>query len=1202
MKVLFDLQALQNESRNRGIGRYVKSLFDALARRSDIALYGLLNGAMHDTLGPAMAHAAAKIGEQRVFVFPGLAETSEHISENRGRRLLGEAAYETFVASIGCDVLLAGSVVEGFGDDTCLSLRARDAQYLKAVVLYDLIPLIEPDKYLGCSKTKAWYSERIRQIEAADLSLAISASSRGEALTYLETPPDRSVAISTAIDATLFRPEGSDSAGILARLNITKPFVMHASAIEPRKNFDGLVKAFAALPAGVRDKHQLVLVGKASPEMSAYLQGVAHAAGVPEGDLIMPGFVPDDDLARLYRSCRLFVFPSLHEGFGLPALEAMACGCPTIGSNSTSLPEVIGNSRLTFDPSDTAAMSDLMLRLLTDVGVWRRARAHALRHAATFSWDGVAERAIDALRANLAGRAPAGPPAFPSAQRMADRIGNRIDLKDFHQGDLAALARCLVGAEDELVTKLAAAVPKKRKTWRIEGPFDSTYSLALVNRETARALSDLGWQVALHSTEGPGDFTANPYFLAENPDLAVFHDLAAKSDHRRSFAVSRMLYPPRVTDMNGSINALHHYAWEETGFPQAWADDFNASLTMMTTLSRHVEKVMVDNGISVPMVTSGCGVDHWDRVVPDADFEVTARSFRFLHVSSCFPRKGVDAMLEAYEAAFTIDDDVSLIIKTFENPHNDVKELIATRQSRNGRFPNVVLNVGDLTDAQLKSLYSQCDVMVGPSHAEGYGLPFAEAMLSGIPVITTNWGGQLDFCNTGNSWLVDYRFERANSHFGLWASAWARVDIQALAQALKKSHEASPETRAAMAARGREQLLARHQWSHVAQRLTAAAAILPQTSPHDPRIGWITTWHSKCGIATYSKHLIDALPGNIAVFSPENEARLAGRDHSKRVWRLSKSRSRLDRVLDHADAKAINVFIIQFNFGFYNHADLTNFIARAKDQGKTVLICLHSTVFPLEVPDPENYQLAWLAPALAECDRVLVHSIDDLNRLKDLNLIDNVALFPHGALRRKDEIAPRSKADVPTIATYGFALPHKGLPELLEAARLLHDSGRQIRLRMVNAEYPVPVSAELIDQLKQKIHQFSLAEWVELHTQFLPDDKSLDLLIDSDLLVFPYQDTAESASGAVRYGMAAARPVAVTPLDIFADLKGATFRMAGTSPTDLASGIATALDAIAGNTQDAVAIAEKAERWRHQHNYDVIARRLFNLCKALANR
>jgi glycosyltransferase involved in cell wall biosynthesis len=1204
VKLLFDLQALQNESRDRGIGRYVRSLFDAMAKRTDVELYALLNGAMSDTLGAAERHIASRIGSDRILVFPGIGETKLEVSDNLNRWRLSQAAYEAFVAEAGPDVLLTGSVVEGFIDGTSLSLKSPNAPYFKATILYDLIPLMDVDKYLSWDKARDWYFDRIGHVEAADIVLAISESSRGECLQFLDFKPQQAVAISTAIDGTVFNTTGAATRQLLEKMGITKPFVMHTSAIEPRKNFQGLVRAFAALPSKVRNNHQLVLVGNANPAARAELLDLAAQLGLDSGSIAMPGFVPDPDLAQLYRSCRLFVFPSFHEGFGLPALEAMACGCPTIGSNTTSIPEVIGDPAYTFDPTETAAITKAMQHLLTDDQAWRKAKAHAVKQASKFSWDGVADSAVAALKLGLEARSSKRPSDFPSAKRMAMHVADRVDLRECQPDDLEAIAKCLVAAEDELVTKLAAALNKQDMRWRIEGPFDSSYSLALVNRETARAMAELGWTVDLHSTEGPGDFPANPQFLSVNPDLATMYDRAFKSSHEQSFAVSRLLYPPRVNDMAAPVNALHHYAWEESGFPQDWVDEFNSHLTMLTTLSTHVEKIMIDNGVSVPMVTGGCGVDHWDRVKADEDFSLKARGFRFLHVSSCFPRKGIDALLSAYGEAFTFDDDVTLVIKTFDNPHNDVRQQLADLRIRNARYPHVVTIFDDLSDGELKSIYNQCDVLVGPSFAEGYGLPFAEAMLSGIPVITTNWGGQLDFCNAGNSWLVDYHFERARTHFGLWASAWARVDVSSLAQAMRDAHGTDPSMRAEMAARGRSQLLARHRWKHVAERLTAAAATLPKAQRREPRIGWISSWHSKCGIAGYSQHLVDAMDGDITVFAPMNETPLIGKDISIRCWRQTKQDSDLWRVYSHPKSRDIDCFVIQFNYGFFNHTDLSRFIMHAKASAKSVVICLHSTVDPTNVADIEKYGLAWLVPALAQCDRILVHSCDDLNRLKLLGLVDNVCLFPHGVVRREAaaSIEAQGNSDLPVIATYGFALPHKGLPETIEALRLLHDRGHKVRLRMVNAEYPVAASAQLIASLKDRIRDLDLVNYVDLHNRFVSDEESFALLTDCDLLLFPYQNTGESSSAAVRYGLATERPVAVTPLAIFGDVEGATFRLSGTRPTDLADGIAKVLEAIAGNTPEAAAIAVNADKWRIQHDYRAVGRRLANMCKALANR
>lgn len=1203
MKLLFDLQALQNDSRSRGIGRYVRSLFDALARRDDIELYALLNGAFEDTLAHLRSDAIARIGADRVLVFPGLKSTGDQFPENKGRRWMSEALYEAFVAQSGCDALLVGSVVEGFRCDTTVSLATPDTPYVTSAILYDLIPMTDPPHYLGEKFADSWYADRIRHMSAADVLLAISDYSSREAIELLKKPASAVAVISTAFDPAVFAPAESPRPEEMVRLGVTKPFVMHSSAVDERKNFEGLIDAFAALPHAVRSAHQLVLVGMIAPGVESSLRARAVAAGIATTDVVITGHVSDADLLELYRGCRLFVFPSFYEGFGLPPLEAMACGSPAIGSNVTSIPEVIGDPAYTFDPRNTADLSELMGRLLTDETEWAKARNHAISHAASFTWDSVAASAVEAFRVAAAARKlPARSTSYPSAKALITHVASRVDLTLWSQSDIEQLACCLVAAEDELIASNANAIAAQGRTWRVEGaPFDSTYSLALVNRETARAMAELGWQVELQNGEGAENSPVNPEFLAANPDLVPMHRRAAERGRDGSYGTSRLNYPPRVADMTGQIKALHHYAWEETGYPQNWIDDFNSHLTMMTTLATHIEKIMIDNGVCVPLVTSGCGVDHWERIQPDGDFRVAARSFRFLHVSSCFPRKGVDALLSAYGKAFSIDDDVSLVIKTFDNPHNDLRAQLKALQEQNARYPHVVLIFGDISDAQLKALYSQCHVMVGPSFAEGYGLPFAEAMLTGIPVITTNWGGQLDFCNDGNSWLVDYRFERASSHLGVWSSAWARVDVESLVQAMRDARTTSPARRAAMAARGREQLLARHKWTDVARRLSAAAATLPAQLPRDPHIGWISTWHSKCGIATYSQHLVEAMPGKVTVFAPEKEATLAGPDRSLRLWRQSKSLSQLGRILSSAAADDVDVFVIQFNFGFFNHADLANFIYQAKDRGKKVIITLHAT-YKINLAPFENFQLDYIAPALAACDRILVHSISDLNNLKALGLVENVALFPHGVLRRHDTPAPRITRREATIATYGFALPHKGLTEVVDAVRLLRERGRKVRLKMVNAEYPAPESISLVAHLKEKIANHGLGAHVEMHNQFLSDEDSLALLTDADLVVFPYQHTEESASGAVRYGMAVERPVAVTPLPIFDDLHGATFRLPGTSPTDLANGIASALDALATATPELARIEENAERWREQHDYQVVGRRLFNICKALANR
>ncbi|MFL6725632.1 MAG: glycosyltransferase [Sphingomicrobium sp.] len=1191
-RIVFDLQALQNGSRGRGIGRYVLHLFRALAAESRVELYGLINAGLTEHFHDASTTVRNIVGDEHLLIFEGIHPTREIEDENLERRLYTEAAYEEFLASLDFDTLLVGSLFEGFTDETNVSLKGSG--YHKSVILYDLIPLVDPERFLGWDKTYRWYHSRLSHLAQADTLLAISKSARDEALDHLRWDPERIVAIGTATDPDIFHHRLARDSSILDRLGIDRSFLMHASAFEERKNFDGLIRAFAALPRELRDQYQVVLAGNANDEVRKHLQGIAESEGLRERDVVFTGYVSDSDLAQLYRHCTLFVFPSFHEGFGLPVLEAMSSGCPAIGSNRSSIPEVIGRADLLFDPADSDEMSALIARLLCNEAELKSAARHAVKQSKSFAWKKIASLARNAITAHGKRKRLPQLSLEDSVRQIARRRrGHRLEAADAQM-----LARALARNQQQAFAQVGRSAAASRPSWRIEGPFDSSYSLALLNRETARALNKLGYKVSLHSTEGPGDFDPNPTFLAANADLLNFHvqsQVVSEPD-----VVSRLLYPPRVYDMPGRVKALHHYAWEETGFPQEWVQSFNSSLTMMTCLSRHVQKIMVDNGVAVPLATSGCGVDHWERIEADSTYSLAAKTFRFLHVSSCFPRKGLDLLLEAYGTAFDCNDDVSLVIKTFDNPHNAVRSQLEEAQRTNWRFPHVELVFADLSDAELKALYGQCDVMVGPSCAEGYGLPFAEAMLSGLPVITTNWGGQLDFCNEGNSWLVDFEFERARTHFGVWSSAWARAKPSALTAAMQKAVNTPIELRREMANRGRRQLLDSHKWSDVALRLSAASAVLPRYERRAPKVGWMTTWGSRCGIASASAHLLEKFNLQTVVFAPSNEDHLADGAGVVRCWGLAKENATYDEIHKRCSEAGIGVLIIQFNYTFYDHRALAELIGKCRDDNIRVLIILHSTT---DTPDPrvELFQLRYLRAGLAKCDRILVHSVADLNRLKLLGVVENVALFPLGTVECESPRLVRTNR-VETVASYGFALPGKGLEQLLDAVGLLHQRGRMIRLRLVNAEYPLDVSREIIEKLRNRVVELSLSDWVEHDHEYLSDEESLRLLQDSDLAVFAYQGTGESASAAVRFGLAAQIPVAVTPIPIFDDLGEAVFRFDGTGPEQIADGIERLLDELRHPSSLVNSVAEAADRWRSQHSYASVATRLGNMCVALVNQ
>lgn len=402
MHIVIDLQGAQSSgSRHRGIGNYSEELALTLARlvqgKHRISL--VLNLAFAETIDPIREAFSGLIAAQDVHIWQPLTPCCAHDSANAWRRTASEALYATFLRTLKPDVLLVTSLFEGFVDDALIGIQDGGDIYATAVVLYDLIPYIYPKPYLENPSVLAWYHNRIAHARHADLLLTISESSRQEALNYLGSEDVQVVNISSAINPR-FRvaPEtDSEAEMVRARYGLHRPFVMYTGGIDHRKNVEGLIAAYATLPAALRAEHHLAVVCSANEHARKKLTDLAARHGLAADELVLTGFVPDDDLVALYNLCTLFVFPSWHEGFGLPALEAMACGAPTIASNCSSLPEVIGWEEALFDPLDTAEIARAITRGLTDVGFRTQLKAHAAQQARQFSWEATARRALAAL-------------------------------------------------------------------------------------------------------------------------------------------------------------------------------------------------------------------------------------------------------------------------------------------------------------------------------------------------------------------------------------------------------------------------------------------------------------------------------------------------------------------------------------------------------------------------------------------------------------------------------------------------------------------------------------------------------------------------------------------------------------------------------------------------------------------------------------
>lgn len=401
MRIVIDLQGAQSTgSRNRGIGRYSISLSKAIIRnRGNHEIIIVLNGFFPDTIESIRADFYALLPQGSIRVWDALEPVNSLNADNDWRRESAELVREAFIANLKPDMLLVTSLFEGLDDDAVTSIGSLTQSIPTATILYDLIPYIHRSPYLDNPVVEVWYEAKLEHMRHSNILLSISESSRQEGLCHLGFPEKDIVNISTAADVQ-FQPQAIGSQQeieIRNRYNLQRPYVMYTGGIDHRKNIEGLIRAYARLPKVLRAEHQLAIVCSIQQPSREALEALAKEQGLAADELILTGFVTEDDLPILYNLCKVFVFPSWHEGFGLPALEAMSCGRAVIGANTSSVPEVIGRDDALFDPNSDKAIAKKMEQVLIDDTFRLDLEHYGLEQAKKFTWDKSAIRAIAAF-------------------------------------------------------------------------------------------------------------------------------------------------------------------------------------------------------------------------------------------------------------------------------------------------------------------------------------------------------------------------------------------------------------------------------------------------------------------------------------------------------------------------------------------------------------------------------------------------------------------------------------------------------------------------------------------------------------------------------------------------------------------------------------------------------------------------------------
>lgn len=801
MRLVVDLQSAQSGSRHGGIGRYSMDLLKGMIRQSgEHDIHVVTNNLFPVQVNEVRAALRNYIDPTNIHSF-NVAGPLDYINSNIALIDAAEAERELFIRGLNPDAVHTTSLFEGFLENVVTSIHKIEGGPPEVVTLYDLIPHAQRELYLRDHSARTHYYRKIRELRRADGLLAISDFSANEFISYYGAGNRVITDIKAGIDPQFKKLNDAESRAEYLDLfsKISGEYILYTSSFDSRKNQKGLIEAYGLLSPHLRRKYKLVIAGKGSPQVYNELFAHGQRFNVRPSQVIFTGRVTDEELVLLYNLCSLFVFPSHWEGLGMPILEALSCGATVLASNTTSMPEVLGNRDGLFDPTDTKAMAEKIEQALVDTEFRKSLRSHVETHLPEFTWDRAAQRAW--------------------------------------------------GAIEEVVQK--------------------------------------------------------------------------------------------------------------------------------------------------------------------------AR---------------------------------------YSNPNHEISSAVAIRS---------VCHVEDLLDRDLSSV-------------------------SRVVGLNENY------------------------------------------------------------------------------------ATLPKLNVRR-KIGWVTTWGIRCGIASYSERFIQTFPTEVTVFATDAEPLHETTNvEVVRCWTQGKS-DNLDHLASAIEENNITDIVIQFNYGFFDFHALNILVHRAVLSGRRVFFVLHSTVDQLP---GERMSLRYLAPSLAAASALFVHSFNDVKRLADLSIVDGVTIVTDGAVEKlisNPSVTPSRR----TVATYGFALPGKGLENVIEAARILRERGEDIRFQMYNADYrdASGISAGCIMNVRELIARYKLDDVVFFDTSFREDSDSIELLRKADIIIYPYTKTGESSSAAIRMGLHAQRPVGITPIDIFDDVRDFVHTFEGTSPKELADGICKLLLDVEREDPEVASRLAASSRW-----------------------
>jgi glycosyltransferase involved in cell wall biosynthesis len=746
MRLWIDGQCLQTTSRLRGIGRYALELIRAIAQNHpEVEMSISFNAAMAGEAVAARELAGRWIEPRNMHVWQGAAARVESRAGFGSMHRLSEAALAHHVACLAPDVALSASPFEGQDDFAAPLLTRAGHDFPWAAIFYDAIPQRYPERYLTRPGLAAAYRRRLEAVRGFDLLLAISDFARREALDLV--PGARAVRIDAGVSPNFIELAAGPADGAVLR-GIAKPFLLYVGAFDWRKNVAAVVEAFALLDPLLRRRLQFVLAGESHLHSLEKIRAAWARAGLDGQALRILGHVTDAMLVQLYKQADLVIQPSLMEGFGLTALEAMYCGAPVIAADAGALPEIVGDARVLFDPKKPAAIAARIGEMLSDP-----ARTGALIEAGRlrarqFSWPRTAALAVEALKSI----ARSGPGAWtPQTLRRVTAahlppLGRDGDFA----AEILAAAEPRPPAPGRLLVDVTFTTREDHGTG-IQRVVKNIATGLMARTGTPRTLF---W---CETREGLFEARIDSAGRLERTQALPAHRLRPGPDDHIVMLDSSWIYPDvyrqvmqrarlqgcDISTVLYDLVPLKMPAFCEPAMPGAFAYWLKSALDYSTgfvCISRAVadellallEAIRFPRPMRVGFWHMGADMRHGGagsaRGVPSDPPE-------FLMVSTLEPRKGYPVALQAFSRLWAEGFPGHLVIvgkRGWEMAY--FEQVLKSHPEWNRKLHWLE----GIDDAALQARYAACTALINTSYGEGFGMPVLEAAFHGKPAIVSD--------------------------------------------------------------------------------------------------------------------------------------------------------------------------------------------------------------------------------------------------------------------------------------------------------------------------------------------------------------------------------------------------------------------------------------------------------------------------------